>query len=245
MADAAINYISVPLSSASSVAPVQVANLLQMRDLPISVKSTYLDINEQHQSFNRHGNGGGWVAASATVSADTYVGPRVIVMQLAQAINGSRLDDEAILRGNAIVDGATVRGRAMLSAFASVGPGSDISGRAQISGRACVVASKVHGNAVVTDFAEVRDSEIGGAAIIAGGSSVLDGSQIIGQIAVGMLMEGLSKPIGRYDLVQNSRLHGKGTISGGAWLGNCESADDAEFNVFGGLITSKRFPLVE
>jgi len=62
----------------------------------------------------RHANGGGWVAASATVAPTAYVGPAAMVLDGAKVLGDARISDSAVVSGpNVVVDkGAHVYGDA-------------------------------------------------------------------------------------------------------------------------------------
>jgi hypothetical protein len=61
----------------------------------------------------RHANGGGWVAAGATVDADAYVGPYARV--LSGSVSGqARIEDHAVIMGGQVRDRARVGGLSVI-----------------------------------------------------------------------------------------------------------------------------------
>lgn len=80
-----------------------------------------------------HANGGGFVAATATVDASVYVGPNARVL-----------------------DYATVTGNAVIDDYATVCGSAKVSGNAIVSGHAVIAESAtVTDNAIITDYAGV------------------------------------------------------------------------------------------
>ena len=65
---------------------------------------------------HRHGNGGGWVADSATVADTAYVGPDAMVLDGAKVLDHAVVEDFAVFRG----PGAVMSGHAKLSGQAHV-----------------------------------------------------------------------------------------------------------------------------
>ncbi|MDE0839678.1 MAG: DUF6055 domain-containing protein, partial [Kiritimatiellae bacterium] len=71
-----------------------------------------------------HANGGGWVAATATVDPTAYVAPGAMVMGFAHVLDHASVEDYAIIRGNARLSGnarvggeAIVEGQTQMSAY--------------------------------------------------------------------------------------------------------------------------------
>jgi hypothetical protein len=109
----------------------------------------------------KHGNGGGYVASSATVAATAYVGPDARVL-------GGRVEGSARVEGRAVVRGGTVSGRAVVKDYAMVAGGT------------------VTDSAVVSDGAVVWDGQISGGAKIRGSSFIYDsGTRVSGAAQVG------------------------------------------------------------
>lgn len=85
-----------------------------------------------------HPNGGGFVAATATVDASVYVGPNAKVM-----------------------DYATVTGNAVITDYATVCGSAKVSGNAIVSGHAVIAESAtVTDNAIISDYAGVMGNAI-------------------------------------------------------------------------------------
>lgn len=98
---------------------------------------------------HRHPNGKGWVADTATVTLNSYVGPNAVVYGLATVENGSRVYGNARIGGYASVSMSEVHGKAMVFGKARVCRECRISGNAKIYGRAHVQHSTVRGKVVL------------------------------------------------------------------------------------------------
>jgi len=70
-----------------------------------------------------HPNGGGWVAATATVAPTAYVGPAAMVLENAQVLDSASVEDCAVVSGDA-----------KLSGHVRVGGQAHITGKANLSG---------------------------------------------------------------------------------------------------------------
>lgn len=94
-----------------------------------------------------HPNGGGFVAATATVAPGAWVAPGAAVLGQAQVLDQARVEDHAVVSGQAIVrdqavvsgfarvnENAQVRGEAMVGEYAQVWFGCDIRGQARVQG---------------------------------------------------------------------------------------------------------------
>jgi carbonic anhydrase/acetyltransferase-like protein (isoleucine patch superfamily) len=104
-----------------------------------------------------HGNGGGFVAASAVVDADAYVGKHAAVLGRAHVTGKARIEDFATIDDDALVaDQAAVRGNAWVGGHA-----------------------RVEGEAMVGDFAEISDS-----ALIHDRAQVMGSSRVVNQTSV-------------------------------------------------------------
>jgi hypothetical protein len=93
----------------------------------------------------RHPNGGGFVAATATVAPTVFVGPDAMVLDQAQVLDQARVEDFAVVRDRAVVrDGAVISGHALVregaqvSGFGKVRDWATVGGTWQVteSGRA-------------------------------------------------------------------------------------------------------------
>jgi len=121
---------------------------------------------------HRHSNGGGWVADSALVAEDCYVGPKAGVTQRARVLCGVRIESKASVRGNALImSRTTLRGFAIVQGTACVRD-CVLENHAQISGDADVSGTNMYGRALVAGSAMVRNSHLRGRTIV-GGNAVL------------------------------------------------------------------------
>ena len=95
-----------------------------------------------------HANGGGFVAASATVSDSVYVGPNARVLGNATVSGNAVIDDYAVVTGTAKVSGnAVVKGHAIVAERATVKDNAIIADHAGVMG-----------DAVISDNARVLES---------------------------------------------------------------------------------------
>ena len=70
---------------------------------------------------HRHGNGGGFVADTASVQGSAFVGPNAMVLDSAQVKGSARIEDYAVVRNSAVISGnAVVSGHAMVRDRAEV-----------------------------------------------------------------------------------------------------------------------------
>lgn len=120
---------------------------------------------------HRHIRGGGWVANTATVDNDCFVGPYARVFENARVSGQSIINDSASVFGNATVCiGSRVYGDAMIYDSAS------IRGNARVSG-----FSKVYGNSRVMDNAQIYESaEIFENAIVCNNAEIYDNCKVHG-----------------------------------------------------------------
>lgn len=106
-----------------------------------------------------HPNGGGWVAATASVDPGAFVGPEARVEGSATVRGAARIEDRARVGGSAAVSGAAV-----------------IRGSARVMGDA-----RVSGDAVVEDFAGVYAGELTDAAQVGALTVITDpGARVSG-----------------------------------------------------------------
>ena len=82
-----------------------------------------------------HSNGGGFVAATATLSESAYVGPEAMVLDFASVTENARIEGRAVIRNEAVVFGQAV-----------------VKDHAQVNG-----VAGVYGNATVRDSAQIND----------------------------------------------------------------------------------------
>lgn len=106
-----------------------------------------------------HPNGGGFVASTASVDKNAYVGPNAMVLGNAKVRGNVRIEGNAVVMGNAVVKGnvivsgyAIVAGNAKVSDNAYIGDYAIVSGSAKISDNAKVIESAyVFGNYSMSD----------------------------------------------------------------------------------------------
>lgn len=124
-----------------------------------------------------HPNGGGFVAASASVERSAYVAPGARVLGSAKVTGTARILDRAVVK-----DAAVVGGEAVVSGEAVVGGEAQVLDRARVRGFAFVHESaRVRERARVGDFSDVNNrQDISGDAILRGMASPLDASAISG-----------------------------------------------------------------
>lgn len=141
------------------------------------------DPNAEYKSVigQNHPNGGGFVAATASVASSVYVGPKAVVLGSASVTGGAKVSgysvvtDNAVVQGNAVIDGyALVGGNAVISEnarvteYARVNTGARILGAAIIKGSASVFQSTIGGVAVVKDNASLWNANLSGSIIVGG-----------------------------------------------------------------------------
>lgn len=115
---------------------------------------------------HRHPRGGGWVANTAKVDNDCFVGPYARVFENAQVSGKSVINDGASVFGNATVClGSRVYGDAMVYDNASIRDNARVSGFSKIYGNARVMnnaqvyeSAEVYDNAIVCNNAEIYDN---------------------------------------------------------------------------------------
>jgi hypothetical protein len=128
-----------------------------------------------------HVNGGGFVAATASVSPSAFVGPQARVLGTSQVCDKARIEDfatvldatvqdKAILSGHALVyENSTVCDNAKVRDYAVVGQKSTVSGNARILEHARLVTGKTCGGEVtVKGVAHIYGGSQSGSALIDG-----------------------------------------------------------------------------
>lgn len=138
--------------------------------------------DEPESGGKRHSNGGGFVAADATVDKTAWVGPGARVLGKSQVLGMARIEDQAV------ISDATVRDEAVISGRALVMGGSTVSGRAKVRDTAVIKdGSTITDDARVLEHAVVNSRGIFGgwvtakglAAVYGGnqrGTAIIDGS---------------------------------------------------------------------
>lgn len=120
-----------------------------------------------------HPNGGGFVAASASVSPTVYVGPNAMVLEQASVEGYARVEDFAV-----------VKGRSHLSDRARISEYAELSGN-----------GRVIGDAVVDGHALVRGGTVSQMARI-GGLSHISGGTVSGNARVEATMNAINRNVG-------------------------------------------------
>lgn len=128
-----------------------------------------------------HLKGGGWVANTANVSDDCYVGPYAQVYGKAQISGSVRIDNYARVYGDAkVMDSSCVYGNAIVYQDAIVAGKARVSGDARVRGRALVTdEARIFESAEVCDNAKVRNySEVYGNARVRGNADIMENARI-------------------------------------------------------------------
>jgi len=147
--------------------------------MPAGHKEGY---NSRHgdQAGAPHLNGGGWVAATATVSSTAWVGPNAQVLENARVEGNARIEGYAVVTGNAMVrnsavvkDHVLVTGNSVIENHALVEKtamvyNSNVKDEAVVAGSAMVKNSTLSGQAVVKDLAYIDGKNLSGTAVVGG-----------------------------------------------------------------------------
>lgn len=115
-----------------------------------------------------HPKGGGFVASTARVGPDVYVGPNAMVLGNSQIIQKARIE------GNAWVENAGVGGQAVISGNANVFGGS-ITGNAHIRDFAICNNCTISDNVVLKDDALLFGSTLKGSVVVGGDAEGITG----------------------------------------------------------------------
>ena len=122
--------------------------------------------------FRIHGNGGGVVGPSATVSASAYVGPHAKVLGTARVEANARIEDYAVVQGN-----SRVRGNAIVSGFAMIEGNALVESDARIRDRAHLVSGAVvRGRALVCGYTRIENTTVTDDAIVRGNAHPFGGT---------------------------------------------------------------------
>jgi ADP-glucose pyrophosphorylase len=155
---------------------------------------------------HHHANGGGWVAESARVSPDSFVGQDAEVYEGA-TVEQSKVQDLARVHGGAKVSGSTVRGR------------GEVSDRARVAD-----LSVVDQEAKVYDDAEVRQTYVGGEAQVYGAAFVGKARDEKNEMPKS---DKLVAPHGSV-LMDGVEVHGKAKVFGSQLSGRSKVDEDAQ-----------------
>lgn len=129
---------------------------------------------------HKHDNGGGWVADTAKVADDVYVGPRCQIFNYASVSGKVKLHGRVKVFGHSCVHGAWQRSGilltkdAMIFGAATVRDDVSMTDTARVSGNACVSGtSRLFNNANATESAQVVSTTLMGNCIIRGGAMLI------------------------------------------------------------------------
>lgn len=119
---------------------------------------------------HKHANGGGWVADTAAVDDEAYVGPRAEVFGLATVKGTARLEGFSRAFGTALVaGGAILRNNARVYGAAIVRDKTEMFNDSRVYGRARVSGtSLLAGPTVVCEEAELVSTTVRGGATVSG-----------------------------------------------------------------------------
>jgi hypothetical protein len=126
-----------------------------------------------------HGNGGGFVAATAEVVASAYVGPDAVVLDHAKVEANARVEGLARVTGRAVV-----RGHAQLRDRAEASGSAEIADHAVIEHDATIRGGRVHDRARIGALTIVDgdDTDIGGSVRIAAVMHTLSNVRLTGSV---------------------------------------------------------------
>lgn len=129
----------------------------------------------------RHGNGGGFVAASAHVDSNAWVGPQAQVLEQAQVLGAARVEDRAIVKG-----AATVRDRARIREWARVWGKAIVRDRAEVAGHAIVTGGLLSDSSRVDEYATIQweGTQMSGAAHLGGTAVDMAPARLSGKVQV-------------------------------------------------------------
>lgn len=118
---------------------------------------------------HQHIKGGGWVAETAQVDDDCYIGPFALVYGEARVTDNAIVNDYARVYGN-----AQIYGKAKVYGDCQVYDEAQIYGEARVSGHC-----KVYGKAKILDNAMVYDNaEVYGDAIVRNNAEILNNAKV-------------------------------------------------------------------
>lgn len=135
----------------------------------------------------QHPKGGGWVAKTAIVDPDCFIGPEARVFGNACVLHRAKVNDFAKVFGDAKVsDDARVYGNSLIFENAKVHGYARVTGNAKIYGNAIIRDNaQVFDNAEVFDHAKVRNnSEVYDEARVYGNGDLYDCAKIYGNSIV-------------------------------------------------------------
>lgn len=130
---------------------------------------------------HQHIKGGGWVAETAFVDGDCYVGPHAVVYGNARVTEKAIINDYAKVYGNARIYGnAKVYGDAQVFDSAQIYDNARVSGKSKVCENARVVNNAlVYDNSIICGNAIVRNNaEVLNDAVVCGEADVYDSIKI-------------------------------------------------------------------
>jgi carbonic anhydrase/acetyltransferase-like protein (isoleucine patch superfamily) len=157
--------------------PVTFAKYPNDPETKVAICSKQLDrLHERDNTYLRHPNGGGWVAQTANVDPDAFVGYNAMVHDHALVEKKCVIADDAVVCGHARVMGKSkILNRAIVSGSSVICGGSSIRDRAFVGDGAYIAAgSSIEGFAIVTGLAEIRNVPIWGDSWVSQRSTVFD-----------------------------------------------------------------------
>lgn len=112
---------------------------------------------------HRHSNGGGWVANTAIVEANAFVGPEAQVYGNAHVMSGF-IDGEAEVFGNAVIsDSAQIYGQAKVYDKAQISGEAEVLDAAEVFGEANIFGdARIVGNARISGKVMLDEGEVSG-----------------------------------------------------------------------------------
>ena len=137
----------------------RVKDVEALRDLDVSVRSAAVGNDLYIRHINPIGSYGGFVAKTAKVTADSFIGIRALVLDSAVVIGGSSLTGKSTARDFAKVINSTLAGSPQVKEDAQVIKSHVLMG-CVVTGNSVVVDSTISFNAYVTGSL-VEKSDIG------------------------------------------------------------------------------------
>ena len=170
-----------------------------MADLPCNGEKGYNYVNYKH----RNPTAGGFVSYNAFVddTDDVYIAPTATVC------GSSRINENVRIYGTAVIDGATISGRAEVFGNARVSDGAEVSDNARISENAEVSGSvRIYGKTVIAGNAKIYNNtqdnlvQIYDNARVSGNALITDNATVFGNARI----------------FANAKISGDASISGNA-----------------------------
>ncbi|GGH59570.1 hypothetical protein HNQ91_000657 [Filimonas zeae] len=148
--------------------------------VPQGYESGYRSADTIGLTGARHANGGGWVAATASVAPTAYVAPGAFVLGRARVTGNARIEGRAEL-----LDDVTVADNAMVKDFAVLGGNSAVTGNAVVGGAATVYYTRITDHATVGEGAFLQYNNLSGNAQVFGNAFSTGSVNLSGTIKIG------------------------------------------------------------